>query len=119
MMFSQALSPEQVVQKNLDYYNARNIDGFMSLFADDIVFVNFADGQMTLSGLAACRKMYQELFDLSPDLHSRIVKRITFGNTVIDHEFITGRQGSKEPVELVLIYEVRNDLIYRVSVMRK
>lgn len=119
MMFSQALSPEQVVQKNLDYYNARNIDGFMSLFSEDIVFVNFADGQVTLSGLAVCRKMYQELFDLSPELHSTIVQRIVFDNKVIDHEYITGRRGSKEPVELVLIYEVRNDLIYRVSVMRK
>lgn len=119
MVFSQNITPEQVVQKNLDYYNARNIDGFMLSFSRDIVFVNHNDGKVTMSGLEECRKVYQELFDLSPGLHSQIIKRIIFGNMVIDHEFITGRRGSKEPVELVLIYEVRSDLIYKVTVMRK
>ncbi len=119
MLSSQMLTPEQVVQKNLDFYNARNIDGFMSLFADDIKFYNFSDGKVTITGLDECRKIYNELFDLSPDLHSKIIQRIVFDNKVIDHEYITGRKGSKDVVELVLIYEVKNDLIYKVTVMRK
>lgn len=104
------LPPEQIVQKNLDYYNARDIDGFMSLMADDIKFYNFSDGKVTITGLDECRKFYSELFDLSPELHS---------NKVIDHECITGRNGSSMPVELVLIYEVKDNLIYKVTVMRK
>lgn len=119
MLSSQMLTPEQVVQKNLDYYNARNIDGFMSLFADDIKFYNFSDGKVTITSLDECRKIYKELFDLSPDLHSKIIQRIVFDNKVIDHEYITGRKGLKDAVELVLIYEVKNDLIYKVTVMRK
>ena len=118
-MFSQDITPEKVVQKNLDYYNARNIDGFMSLFADDIRFYNFNDGKITIDGLEECRKVYKELFDLSPELHSTIVQRIVFDNKIIDHEYIIGRKGSKDVVELVLIYEVKNDLIYKVTVMRK
>lgn len=113
------LTPEQVVQKNLDFYNARNIDGFMSLFAEEIKFYNFSDSKVTITGLDECRKIYKELFDLSPDLHSKIIQRIVFDNKVIDHEYITGRKGSKDVVELVLIYEVKNDLIYKVTVMRK
>lgn len=119
MVSSQMLTAEEVVQKNLDYYNARNIDGFMSLFADDIKFYNFSDGKVTFTGLDECRQIYKELFDLSPDLHSKIIQRIVFDNKVIDHEYITGRKGSKDVVELVLIYEVKNDLIYKVTVMRK
>ncbi len=113
------MTPEQVVQKNLDFYNARNIDGFMSSFANDIIFVNFFDGKVTISGIEECKKVYRQLFNLSPELLSTIIKRIIFDHTVIDHELITGRNGSKDPVELVLIYEVRNELIYKVSVMRK
>ncbi len=82
MLSSQMLTPEQVVQKNLDYYNARNIDGFMSLFADDIKFYNFSDGKVTITRLNECRKIYKELFDLSPELHSTIIQRIVFDNKV-------------------------------------
>lgn len=119
MLSSQILTPEQVVQKNLDYYNARNINGFMSLFSADIKFYNFGDDKITISGLDECRRTYQELFDSSPELHSTITQRIVFDNKVIDHEYITGRKGSKDAVKLVLIYEVKNDLIYKVTVIRK
>ena len=30
------MTPEQIVQENLDFYNDRNIEGFMSSFTEDI-----------------------------------------------------------------------------------
>lgn len=87
--------------------------------ADDIKFYNFSDGKVTITGLDECRKFYSELFDLSPELHSKIIQRIVFDNKVIDHEYITGRNGSSMPVELVLIYEVKDNLIHKVTVLRK
>ena len=105
------MTPEQVVRQNLDAYNRRDIEGFMASFADDIVLYNFADGQKTADGKQQVRKIYQELFDLSPKLHSTIVRRIVFDNKVIDHEHITGRRGNDTLFEIVLVYEVENDKV--------
>jgi hypothetical protein len=116
---AQNKSPEQVVQQNLDFYNNRDIEGFMRSFSEDIVFFTFDDHKITASGLEEVRKLYTALFDASPTLHSTILKRIVFDNKVIDHESIVGRKGSSEILELVLIYEVKNDKIYKVTVMRK
>ncbi len=111
--------PEKVVQANLDAYNNRNIEGFMSYFSEDILVRNFDTGATSAQGIQAVREIYTQLFEASPNLHSKILKRTVFDNKVIDHEYITGRNGSQEPLELVLIYEVREGKIFRISVMRK
>ncbi len=116
---AQKLTPEQVVQTNLDFYNNRDIEGFMKSFSPEIKFYNFQSDSATIEGLEQCRKVYQNLFDQSPKLHSKILKRIVFDNKVIDHESITGRKGSDDILELVLIYEVKDEKIFRVTVLRK
>lgn len=113
------LNAEQIVQANLDAYNARDIDRFMEYFSPDVELYNFADHQPTAKGQVELRKIYQELFDASPKLHSQIVNRIVFDNKVIDHEYITGRRGSDTPVELVLIYEVKEGKIVKMTAIRK
>ena len=116
---AQNSSPEQIVQQNLDYYNNRDIEGFMRCFSEDIVIYSFDDPKITASGLEEVRKLYTALFQNSPNLHSTIVNRIVFDNKVIDHESIVGRKGSADILELVLIYEVKNDKIYKITVIRK
>lgn len=111
--------PEKVVQANLDAYNNRDIEGFMSYFSEDILVKNFDTGATSAQGRQAVREIYTRLFEASPNLHSKILKRTVFDNKVIDHEYITGRNGSPEPLELVLVYEVRDGKIFRISVMRK
>lgn len=116
---AQNLTPEQVVQENLDFYNKRDIDGFMASFSNEIALYTFPEEKPDTLGLDAVRKLYKELFDLSPKLHSTILKRITFDNKVIDHESIVGRRNSTDTVELVLIYEIKDEKIYKVTVIRK
>lgn len=116
---AQNSSPEQIVQQNLDYYNNRDIEGFMRCFSEDIAIYSFTDHTLTAKGLDEVRKLYTALFESSPTLHSTIVKRIVFDNKVIDHESIVGRKGSSDILELVLIYEVKNDKIYKITVIRK
>jgi len=117
-MNAQQPEPEQIVQANLEAYNDKDIEGFMSYFTEDIQIRNYDTGEVTANGTQAVREIYDRLFRASPDLHSRILKRTVFGNKVIDHEYITGRNGSADPLELVLIYEVRGDKIHRIAVMR-
>ena len=111
-------SPEQIVQEQLEHYNNRNMESYISLFADDVKFYNYATGALTMEGVEACESFYQNLFDQSPNLKSTITKRITYGNVVIDHESITGRMGSAIAVELVLIFEVKDEKICKVTVIK-
>ncbi len=116
---AQEMSPEEVVQKQLEAYNNRDIDGFMSVIDQKITMYDFSSGEITLQGYEACKKVYQALFEASPNLHSQILTRTVFENKVIDHEYITGRKGSTTPIELVLIYEVNNEKIIKMTVIRK
>ena len=111
-------TPADVVQENLDYYNQRNIEGFMSSFSDTISLYLFGKSDPVVFGKEAIRKLYKDLFDVSPKLHSTILHRIVLGNKVIDHESIKGRKGSKKRTKLVMIYEVSGDKIVRMTVIR-
>lgn len=113
------MTPDQIVQKQLEMYNNRDIDGFMSIIAKDITVHEFSSGKILIDGYDACKKNYTNLFEASPKLHSKIVTRTVFDNKVIDHEYITGRKGSDAPIELVLIYEVMHEKITKITVLRK
>ena len=116
---SAQMTPEEVVQQQLEAYNSRDIDGFMSVIDQGVTMHDFSTGEVTLQGHDACKKVYTNLFEASPKLHSKILTRTVFDNKVIDHEYITGRKGSETPIELVLIYEVNNKKITKMTVLRK
>ena len=54
-LHAQMTTPEQVVQKQLEAYNQRNIELFMSTMDPEVVFYNFASGKRSMEGAAACR----------------------------------------------------------------
>jgi hypothetical protein len=112
-------TPTEVVQENLDFYNKRNLDGFMTSFTDSIALYTFGITEPVAKGKDAIRTLYKDLFDASPKLYSTILHRSIMGNKVIDHESIVGRKGSDVPIELVMIYEVSGERIARMTVIRK
>ncbi|GAB5526257.1 MAG: hypothetical protein Roseis2KO_41290 [Roseivirga sp.] len=112
-------SPEQVVQTQLDTYNNRDIDGFMATMSQDVELFSFGDPKPSASGYSAVKNLYTSLFEKSPKLHSTLTNRIVLGNKVLDHESITGRMGNAEVLELVVIYEVKDEKIFKVTVLRK
>ena len=109
---------EEIVKKNVAFYNKRDIEGFISTFSDEIVFSDFPNNNATLKGIDQVRKYYNEVFETSPNLYSTIVNRVIFNNKVIDHESIIGRKGTEETFEIVLIYEVKENKIYKVTAIR-
>lgn len=116
---AQNMTPEEVVQKQLEAYNQRDIESFMAVIDPEIKVYDFATAKNTMQGYDACKAFYSKLFNDSPNLHSTILTRTVFGNKVIDHESITGRNGNDEVLELVLIYEVENAKIHKITVLRK
>jgi len=116
----QEITALQVVQEQLDAYNAGEIDRFMSVFADSISFVDFKTGRLSLEGKDQVRQRFDDYFAASPNFQSNLAGRIHFDNVVIDHEKITGSRGSEEMFEIVMIYEVNEDgKIFRASSVRK
>ena len=118
-MMAQEINPEKIVQANLDAYNLHDIEAFMSFFSEDIAMYNFNENKKTAQGISEVRAIYEPYFKASPNLHSKILKRTVFDNNVIDHEYITGANGRKDAFEIVLIYEVNDGKITKMTAIRK
>jgi hypothetical protein len=112
-------TPGKIVQDNLEQYNARNLEGFMSFFTDSITLYSYGKAEPIAKGKQAVQALYAQLFEASPNLHSTILHRSIIGNKVIDHESIIGRKGSPVPVELVMIYEIKDQKIIAMTVVKE
>lgn len=107
------LLPTQVefpVQKQLDAYNARDIDAFMKWWADDCQYYAFPS-QRLASGATEIRERHIERFK-EPNLFGKLVNRIAVANVVVDQETVT-RDFPEGPgeVDVVAIYEVEGGKI--------
>ena len=107
------MSPaETVVQRQLDAYNARDLERFLAEFADDVQVFRPPAVAPVLSGKAALGEHYaQHRFNRS-NLHARLVNRMVAGNRIVDHEHITGVQD--EPLVAIAVYEVVDERIRTV-----
>jgi putative hydrolase of HD superfamily len=103
-------SPEVVVQRQLEAYNARDIDALLATYAQDARQYEHP-GKLVASGHAQMRERFAIRFQ-EPNLHARLIKRSVMGNVVIDFEDIsrTFPEGTGR-VELVAIYEVHEGRI--------
>ena len=109
-------TPEKLVQQQLIAYNARNIDAFLEPYSDDVELYMFPN-QLLGKGKGFMRKDYAEMFKNTPNLHCDIKNRTVLGNTVIDHEVVSGF-GSNH-LEAIAIYEIKNDKIAKVYFIQK
>jgi hypothetical protein len=103
-------TPESVVQRQLDAYNARDIDALMATYAEDAQQFEYP-ATLLASGARQVRERTVGRFRES-NLHARLIKRIVMGQVVIDHEEVT-RTFPEGPgkIELVAIYELRDGRI--------
>lgn len=115
---SSAALAAAVVQRQLEAYNARDIEAYAACFADDAQGFDLGVPTPTLDGKAAIRARYAELFARSPQLHSTVVNRTAFAGVVIDYEHITGRLGEPGVFEIMVIFEVEAGLIRRMHAVR-
>ena len=105
------ISPEGIVQKQLDAYNVRDIDAFMATYTKDIKLYNFPN-DLRSEGQKAMKKSYKGFFENTPDLKCKILYRIVTGNKVIDHELVTANGST---FKAIAVYEVENGLISKVT----
>lgn len=109
-------TPEAVVDAQLAAYNQRDLEAFLGFYADDAVLAKHPD-QVTQTGKAQMRARYQRNFS-NPNVRAEIIKRVTFGRFVIDHERVTAPPAKGE-LEAVAVYEVEGGKIVRVTFLEK
>ena len=98
------MSAESVVQRQLEAYNARDLERFLAEFTDDVRVYRPPAAEPALSGKAAFAAFYAtQRFNL-PGLHAEVLGRIVIGNKVIDHERIAGVRDA--PLEMAVVYQV-------------
>src|SRR5688572_21056033 len=104
------MNPEMLVQRQLDAYNARDLDAILATYGDEAEQFEHPS-TLLAKGSAQLRERFAARFK-EPNLHAALLQRSVLGNTVIDHERVTRTfpEGSGQ-MELVAIYEIRNNKI--------
>jgi len=115
-MNSIALTPEAVVQRQLDAYNARDVEALLAIYADDAQTFEHPS-TLIATGTAALRERFLLRFE-EPNLHAQLLSRIVMGNRVVDHEVVTRTfPEGMGTIELIMIYEVQGDRISKAWLM--
>lgn len=107
-------SPEIVVQRQLDAYNAKDLDAWLATYAEDAAQYEHPD-KLLARGRAQIRARAAPRFE-EPRLHAKLIRRSVMGNMVIDHEdVIRAFPEGLGRIELVCIYVVEDGLIQTAS----
>lgn len=101
------ISPKEIVQRQVDTFNKRDLDGFVSCYAENVLAQRFPNDTMYV-GKAKMFSNYERFYANTKNAKVEVVKRITLGNKVIDEEItmVDGRQGHQ-----VALYTVEGGLI--------
>jgi hypothetical protein len=102
--------PAAVVQRQLDAFNARDLDALLATYAEDAEMFEHPC-QLLARGAAAFRERYQARFQ-EPNLWATLLSRTVMGHIVVDHEEVrrTFPEGPGK-LRLLMIYEVRQGRI--------
>jgi hypothetical protein len=91
------MSPEAVVQRQLEAYNARDVETLIAIYAADAQMFEHP-AKLVASGSPALRERFLARFK-EPNLYAQLLKRVVMENMVIDHERVTRtfQQGPPAP----------------------
>ncbi|MBE1160926.1 nuclear transport factor 2 family protein [Dyella acidiphila] len=109
-----ASDPVQVVQAQVEAYNAHDIDAFAACYADDVSIVDLSGKHPPIQGIAALKTTYAFLAKVPKAYRVAIVQRSVSGPVVVDHERVLGLPAGKGQPEAFAVYEVRQGKIQRV-----
>jgi AcrR family transcriptional regulator len=107
-------SSDDVVQRQVDAYSRRDLDGFMACYAPTAV-IEWADGSQRIAGHDAIRGRYAELFGRAPDLHAGIAGRLRAGEWTVDEERV---RMAGALLHVLVSYHVRDGVIDHVVMLR-
>jgi hypothetical protein len=110
------LSPETIIQRQLDAYNAHDLDALLATYAEEAKQFEHPD-KLLASGHAQIRQRMAGRFQ-DAQLQAKLVQRSVMGHVVIDQEEVTRTfPEGRGVIEVVAIYEVQNNKIQTSSII--
>jgi hypothetical protein len=106
------MTPAEVVNAQLDAYNARDVAAFAATYAEDACIYHMPHSKLLLRGRGQIAEYYGGTVFKVAGLRAHILSRQVIGNKVIDHECAVGIR--PEPVDIMAVYEVHGGLIQAV-----
>ncbi|MEB8329472.1 nuclear transport factor 2 family protein [Flavobacteriaceae bacterium KMM 6897] len=101
------ISPEMVVQTQIEAFNARNIEAFMDTFSKDAKVHGYG-GLLLYEGKQMIEKEFVSYFKATPDLKYSIKNKMVMDNKVYHEALITANE---KTVETTYFYKVVNGKI--------
>ena len=106
----------KAVQRQLELYNAREVEPFMQVFAEDVIITDAVTGATIATGKEQLKPRYVERFK-SP-VYCELISRVVLGNVVVDREIITGLPDGGV-ADCMASYVVEGGLIKRAAFVWK
>ena len=107
------LTPMEVVNKRMEFYNLHNFSEFIQLYEDDVKIYTYPD-KLLGTGTDNITSIFKPKFT-SKSIQVQIMSQMNNGDYVINHEIVT-ENGNK--TKYVSIYEVKDGLIKSVKFVR-
>ncbi|GGX14699.1 nuclear transport factor 2 family protein [Aquimarina muelleri] len=108
------VSPEHIVQEQVEAYNSRDINAFMATYTEEVSIYTFPN-TLRYENKEAMRPYYEKKFKEEVDLNCKIKQRIVYQNKVIDEEYVTYKNKN---VKVAPIYEIENGKIAKVTFIK-
>ena len=105
-----------LVQRQLDAYNAQDIEAFMAFYTEDAELAGL-NGAVNQAGHNAIRARHLDLFAEFPENRADVVNQIDLGSIVMVHERVERAPGG-DNFEVAAIYTLRDGKIARVDFAR-
>jgi hypothetical protein len=102
----------ELVQQQLDAYNARDLDRFVAAYSDTVRVYRPPANEPVLAGREAFARFYATQRFHLPALRAEVLHRLVVGNCVIDHERVHGVR--EHPFEAAAVYVIADGLINAV-----
>jgi hypothetical protein len=106
--------PAQVVQAQVDAYNAHDIDAFAACYAENVTVTDLSGKHAVIKGIPALKSAFAFLAKMPKEFHVEIAQRVVTGPTVIDKERAIGLPAGKGQSDAMAVYEVRDGKILNV-----
>ncbi len=106
----------ECAQGQLDAYNQRNLENFLTFYTKDVVVRSIVNNQLLSDNFETFTEMYRKRFAENLQLHCELKSRIVLNEAVLDEEFVTN--GGSTGSHVVAIYHFRDNLISQVTFVR-
>ena len=107
-----------IVDAEIEAFRARDVERYLSHYADDASVVVF-DGTAMFADKQAMREQYGKLFADSPDLDVTIANRMTADDFVVDEEHLSGFHFGDMPTEMTAlsVYRITDGKITKLMLL--